>query len=211
MLWLMWPVADSSSQRPGFVPTSGCVTSLMEQVLLGQVFLSVLRFYPVSIIPPMLHAHCPVSIIPPMLHAHYPVSIIPPMLHAHYPVSIIPPMLHAHYPVSIIPPMLDAHCPVSIIPPMLHAHSFFNHRRYVTSTVGTTPLSDSKVRNVRLLITKMYGLWMLLSSIQYPFLDICVSLELRAHLACRSTAHLSNRSSSGRPLITVRKLCRAVI
>ena len=144
----MRPVAGSSSPRAGFVPTSGCVTSLIEQVAMGQVFLPVLRFYPVS-----------------------------------------------------------------IIPPMLHTHSFFHHRRYVTSPVGTTPLSDSKVRPKRsLLIAKMYGLLMLLPSIQYPFLDICVSLELRAHLAYRSTAHLSYRSRSGRPLITVsRKLCRAGI
>ena len=52
---------------------------------------------------------------------------------------------------------------------------------------------------------------MLLPPDQYPFLDMCVSLELLAHLACRSTAHMSYRSSNGTPLITVRKLCRVVI
>jgi hypothetical protein len=46
-----WP------QRPEFVPESIHVGFVVDKVALGQVFLRVLRFSPVTIIPPLLHIH----------------------------------------------------------------------------------------------------------------------------------------------------------
>jgi hypothetical protein len=52
--WLRPLVADLSSQRPGFAPGSIHVGFVVDKVALGQVFLRVLRFSPVNIIPPSL-------------------------------------------------------------------------------------------------------------------------------------------------------------
>jgi hypothetical protein len=47
-------VADLSPRRPGFMPMSVHVRFVMDKVSLGQVFLLVLRCFPVTIIPPWL-------------------------------------------------------------------------------------------------------------------------------------------------------------
>jgi hypothetical protein len=44
-----------SSPRPGFAPGSVHVGYVVDKVALGQVFVRVLRFFPVSIIPPWIH------------------------------------------------------------------------------------------------------------------------------------------------------------
>jgi hypothetical protein len=49
--------ADFSPPRPGFASRLFHVGSVVGKVALGQVFLRVLRFSPVSIIPPLLHIH----------------------------------------------------------------------------------------------------------------------------------------------------------
>jgi len=51
--------------------------------------------------------------------------------------SVVP--CHYHSTLSV------SQYPVRVTVPMLHTHSFFHHRRYATSPVGTTPLSGSKV------------------------------------------------------------------
>jgi hypothetical protein len=43
-------------RRPGFNPRSVRVRFVVDEVALGQVFFLVLRFSPVSIIPPVLHS-----------------------------------------------------------------------------------------------------------------------------------------------------------
>jgi hypothetical protein len=50
-----WSVAGLSQRRTRFGPRSVCVTFVVDRVALGQVFIPVLRFSPVSIIPSMLH------------------------------------------------------------------------------------------------------------------------------------------------------------
>jgi hypothetical protein len=55
-------VAQAVSRRPvtaetGFSPRAVHVEFVMDKVALGQVSLRVLRFFPVSIIPPLLHIH----------------------------------------------------------------------------------------------------------------------------------------------------------
>jgi hypothetical protein len=50
--WLRSLVAGLSPRRPGFAPRSIHVGFVMDKVALGQVFLRVLRFSPVNIIPP---------------------------------------------------------------------------------------------------------------------------------------------------------------
>jgi len=50
--WLRRLVAGLSPRRPGFAPGSVHVGFVVDKVALGQVFLRVLRFSPVSIIPP---------------------------------------------------------------------------------------------------------------------------------------------------------------
>jgi hypothetical protein len=50
-------VAGFSPRRPGFAPSSVHVEFVVDTVALNQVFLRVLRFYPVSMIPPLLHIH----------------------------------------------------------------------------------------------------------------------------------------------------------
>jgi hypothetical protein len=44
-------------RRPGFVPRSPHVESVVDKVALGKVFPRALKFFPVNIIPPMLHIH----------------------------------------------------------------------------------------------------------------------------------------------------------
>jgi hypothetical protein len=55
--WLRWLVAGLSLRRPGLAPGSIHVGFVVGKVALGQVFLRVLRFSPVSIIPPALQTH----------------------------------------------------------------------------------------------------------------------------------------------------------
>jgi hypothetical protein len=50
-------LAGPSPRRPPLDPRPVHVTSEMDVVALGQFFLPVLQFSPVSIIPPMLHTH----------------------------------------------------------------------------------------------------------------------------------------------------------
>jgi hypothetical protein len=52
--WLRRLVADLSPRRLGFAPGSIHLGFVVCKVVLGQVFLLVLRFYPVNIIPPSL-------------------------------------------------------------------------------------------------------------------------------------------------------------
>ena len=53
--WLWRVAAGISSRRSGFGLRLVRVRFMVDKVGLGQVFLQVLRFYPVSIIPPMFH------------------------------------------------------------------------------------------------------------------------------------------------------------
>jgi hypothetical protein len=58
MPWLRWLVADLSMRRARFASRSVHVGFEVDEVALGQVFLEVLRFSPVSIILIMvLHTH----------------------------------------------------------------------------------------------------------------------------------------------------------
>jgi hypothetical protein len=52
--WLRWLVTGLSPRRPGFAPGSIHVGFAVDKVALGHVSLRVLRFSPVSIIPPSL-------------------------------------------------------------------------------------------------------------------------------------------------------------
>jgi hypothetical protein len=52
--WLRRLVAGLSPRRAGFTPLSVHVGFVLDIVALGQVFLRVLRFSPVNIIPPWL-------------------------------------------------------------------------------------------------------------------------------------------------------------
>jgi hypothetical protein len=52
-----WLVSGLSSRRPVFDPRLVHVRFVTYKVALGQLFLPVLQFSPVSIIPPMLHTH----------------------------------------------------------------------------------------------------------------------------------------------------------
>jgi hypothetical protein len=52
--WLRQLVASLSPQRPRFIPGSVHVGFVVDKVALGEVFLRVLRFFPVDIIPPWL-------------------------------------------------------------------------------------------------------------------------------------------------------------
>jgi hypothetical protein len=53
--WLRQLVAGLSPRRPGLDPGSVHVGFVVDKVTLGQVFLRVLRFSPVSFILPVLH------------------------------------------------------------------------------------------------------------------------------------------------------------
>jgi hypothetical protein len=53
--WHRQLVAGLSLQRQEFVPSSVHVAFVVERVALGQVFLKVLQFYPINIIPPWLY------------------------------------------------------------------------------------------------------------------------------------------------------------
>jgi hypothetical protein len=53
--WLRQLVAGLSPRRPGFDPGSFNVGFVVDRLALGQVFPRVLRFSPVSFIPPVLH------------------------------------------------------------------------------------------------------------------------------------------------------------
>jgi hypothetical protein len=53
--WLRRLAAGLPPRRPGFDPGSVHVGFVVDKVALGQVFPRVLRFSPVSFIPPVLH------------------------------------------------------------------------------------------------------------------------------------------------------------
>jgi len=55
--WLRQLVANLSLQMPRFKPTPVHVGLLVDKVALGHVYLQVLKFSFVHIIPPMLHTH----------------------------------------------------------------------------------------------------------------------------------------------------------
>jgi hypothetical protein len=55
--WLRSLAAGLSPRRPGFAPGSIHVGFVVDKVALAQVFLRVLRFSPVNIIPPSLQTH----------------------------------------------------------------------------------------------------------------------------------------------------------
>jgi hypothetical protein len=50
--WLRRLVADLSLRNPGIAPRSIHVGFMVDKVTLGQVFLRVLRFFPINTIPP---------------------------------------------------------------------------------------------------------------------------------------------------------------
>jgi hypothetical protein len=52
--WLRWSVTGLSQQRPSFMPGSVRVGFVVDKVALGQVFLQVLQFSPINIIPQWL-------------------------------------------------------------------------------------------------------------------------------------------------------------
>jgi hypothetical protein len=55
--WLVLLLTSLLIWRPRFCHQSVCVGFLVGNVALGQVFLLVLQFSPVTIIPPVLHSH----------------------------------------------------------------------------------------------------------------------------------------------------------
>jgi hypothetical protein len=55
VLWLRRIVTGLTPRRPGFDPGSVHVGFVVEIVALGQVYPRVLRFSPVSLIPPVFH------------------------------------------------------------------------------------------------------------------------------------------------------------
>jgi hypothetical protein len=55
VLWLRRLVAGLLQRKPGFDPGSVIVGFVVDKVALGQVYPGVLRFFPVSFIPPVLH------------------------------------------------------------------------------------------------------------------------------------------------------------
>jgi hypothetical protein len=57
MPWLRWLVAGLPLWRCGFYPRPVHMRFVVNKVALGQVFLSVIKLSPVSIILPMLHTH----------------------------------------------------------------------------------------------------------------------------------------------------------
>ena len=90
------------------------------------VFLPLLLFSPVSIIPPLLHTHS--FIYHPwciMFFSHYfsfPLSVS--FLHCSILIHLSPTMYNVFLP-------LLQFSPVSIIPPLLHTHSFIYHPRCI--------------------------------------------------------------------------------
>ena len=54
---LRWLIAEHTHQRPMYNVRPVHVGFLVGRVALGQVFVEVLWFSPVSVIPPMLHTH----------------------------------------------------------------------------------------------------------------------------------------------------------
>jgi hypothetical protein len=55
--WLRQLVVGLSQRRPGFDPRPDHVTSVVDKITLGHVFLRVLRFSPFNITPQMIHVH----------------------------------------------------------------------------------------------------------------------------------------------------------
>jgi hypothetical protein len=55
--WLWRLIAGLSPQGPGFDPGAVHVRYMVDGVAPGNVFPWLLRYFPVSVIPPVLHAH----------------------------------------------------------------------------------------------------------------------------------------------------------
>ena len=122
--FVSWLVAGLSPPRPGFNPRSVYAKFLAEKVYLEQAFLRALLF-PLSVsfhqcsMPihsPTTHATC----FPPST-AVFPVSTIPPMLHAHsftYHPRYMFPSQHCCFPCQYH--STNAPCPFIHLPPTLH-------------------------------------------------------------------------------------------
>jgi hypothetical protein len=61
VLWLRRLVADGSTRRPGFDLRPVSVKFMADRVALGHVFLRILRFSRLSVIPPMHHTHLSIT------------------------------------------------------------------------------------------------------------------------------------------------------
>jgi len=113
--------------NPRSDPSPVHVRSLLDKVAPWRIFLPLLHFSPVSIIPPMLHTHS-FTYIPHYIMFLSQYFSFPCQYHstnAPYPFIHLPPTL---YNVSL--PVLQF-SPVSTIPPTLHTHSFTYHPRYI--------------------------------------------------------------------------------
>ena len=141
LLGLRRLVAGVLCQKPGFECGPGRLGFEKDIVVLRQVFLPVLQFSPVSIIPPLLHTHS--SIYHPrciMFFSRY--SVFPCQCH-----SIIAPYSFIHLPLTLYNVFLPVlqFFPVSIIPPLLHTHSTIYHPHCIMffSQYFSFPLSVS--------------------------------------------------------------------
>jgi hypothetical protein len=129
-------------------------------VALGQVFLPVLWFSPVTIIPPLLHIdssiYHPRYILVMLLSQYFSFPLSVSFHHYSLFIHHLPPTLYnvflpilQFFPVCIIPPLLLTYSsiyhrrciilflpvlqcpPVCIIPPLLHTYSPIYHRRCI--------------------------------------------------------------------------------
>ena len=102
----------------------------MEKLALGQVYVRVLQFSAVSIIPPLLHTHP--SIYHPRCIMFFSQIFSFPLSVSFHHCSII---IHSsiHLPPTLYNVFLAAlqFSAVSIIQPLLHTHSFIYHPRYI--------------------------------------------------------------------------------
>ena len=113
----------------------------MKKLALGRVYLRVLRFSPVSIIPTLLHTHSSIY-HPRTMMFMSSTSVFPCQYHstiAPYSFIHLPPTLY-----NVFLPVLQF-SPVSIIPTFLHTHSFIYHSCCIMffSQYFSFPLSQS--------------------------------------------------------------------
>jgi hypothetical protein len=132
--WFSQLVIGLSKWRPGFKHTSVCVAFVVDKVALGQVFRQVLRFSPVSTIPPTLHIHSFIYHRRCIMFLSQYFSF-PSQYHStNAPYSFI------HLPSTLYNVFLLVlrFSPVSISPPLLHTHSFIYHWCYTIASCNTT-------------------------------------------------------------------------
>jgi len=208
--WLWRLIASLSPQVPEFDPRPVRVTFMVGRGALGQVFLRLIRFFPVSVIPPVHHTHIfhhytihiyststPYTYIPPLHHTHIFHQYTIHIYSTSTPYTYIPPLHHTHIFHQYTIHIYSTSTPYTYIPPVHHTHIFHQYtiHIYSTSTPYTyiPPLHHTHIFH-------QYTIHIYSTSTPYTYIPPVHHTHIRLRVAL-------TRRKNGKILGTFQKLC----